>query len=137
MKYTMDLPIIHQILMDVAGAGEALGASVKETNDAAVHIAGSFGDIDKVRSAFDAFRAARSDVGDRISSVLFRKASGIATAAEAFKAGDSTMETSAGDAMTMLGNTSPKLQGLPDFMLRVGPGKTEDLFRGFNSRPGF
>lgn len=135
MRYTMNLPGIHQVLVDVAGDGAALQSGSDATAAAAESLSGLFGDAGDVGSGFDAVWSARSDVAPRVSRLLFLKANGVAGATEAFRAGDSTMEQDATAALSMVG--APAQGGGATPGEASGPdGTTPDapLFPGFGSQ---
>ncbi|MCC9204172.1 hypothetical protein [Arthrobacter sp. zg-Y769] len=91
----MDPAGIHATLVDVAADGESLNQAAKDTRASGEKISGAFGTAEVAAAAFNRFWAARDDVGERVASLVFRKAEAVSTAAHAFSQADSDMASTA------------------------------------------
>ncbi|WAP52350.1 hypothetical protein OL239_03450 [Arthrobacter sp. ATA002] len=98
----MDLPEIHAALVDIAADGESLTRAAQAARACGETVAGSFGTATVVAAAFSSFWSGRDDVGERVGSLLFRKAGAVSTAASAFAAADSDMSATASAALVAL-----------------------------------
>lgn len=95
----MDPAGIHATLVNVASDGESLLHAARDTRQFGDTASGSFGTADIVASAFGSFWAGRDDVGERVASLLFRKADAVSTAAHAFVTADDEMASTALDKL--------------------------------------
>lgn len=113
-RYDMHPEGLHATLVDVAADGQSLAQAAEHTKNSGENVSASFGTADVVAAAFNGFWAARDDVGERVSSLLFRKADAVATAASAFVEADSDMASAASEALTQLPATyAPPRAGGP------------------------
>lgn len=93
---------IHATLIDVAADGQSLAAAAKDTRVGGDRVAGLFGSADVVAAAFSTFWSGRDDVGERVASLVFRKADAVSTASQAFTEADATMDSEAAAALSQL-----------------------------------
>lgn len=100
MSYDIDVPSLQAILMAVATEGTSLHDAVNAAKTGGDDTAGQFGTATEVAEAFTSFWTPRADVGQRISSLVFRKAETVAVATQAFLAGDDEMHYNAHSIMT-------------------------------------
>lgn len=100
MAYDIDVPSLQAILMAVAVEGTALHDTANDAADGGDDVGGRFGTATEVSEAFAAFWTPRRDVGQRISSLVFRKAETVAAATQAFLAADDEMQYNARSIMT-------------------------------------
>lgn len=102
LRYEMDPAGIHATLVDVAADGQSLAQAAKDTHRLGDALTGNFGPAEEVAAAFAGFWSGRGDVGERIASVLFRKADAVSTAAQAFAEADTGMAAAASEALSRL-----------------------------------
>ncbi|WP_312179043.1 DUF6507 family protein [Arthrobacter sp.] len=102
MQYEIQPAAIHAVVVDVAADGQALHQAGAAAADTAGELAGSFGSADAVAGAFSSFWAPRQDVAQRISSLVFRKATALTEAAQAFVDADGEMSAAAKSALSTL-----------------------------------
>ena len=93
---------IHATLVDVAADGQSLAQAAKAARNCGDLAAGSFGTATTVAAAFKGFWSGRDDVGERIASLLFRKADAVSAAASAFVEADNEMTSTASAALAKL-----------------------------------
>lgn len=98
----MDPSGIHATLVDVAADGQSLAEAAKATRACGDTVAGSFGTATVAASGFKSFWSGRDDVGERVASLLFRKADAVSTAASAFTEADAGMASAASAALAKL-----------------------------------
>lgn len=91
VEYSIQPGAIHAIVVDVAADGQALQQAGTDTSAIAEELAGSFGTAAAVAGAFEGFWSARREVAPRIASLLFRKTTAVADAAQAFIDADGEM----------------------------------------------
>lgn len=107
VRYDMDPAGIHATLVDVAADGESLLQAAKDTRSSGDRVADKFGSAEVAATGFSSFWGDRDDVGERVASLLFRKADAVSTAAHAFTEADGEMTTAASAALSRLPATSP------------------------------
>ena len=95
VRYSMDPAGIHATLVDVAADGESLLHAATDTRGCGEKVLELFGTADIASAAFARFWTSRDDVGERVASLLFRKADAVSTAAQAFINADSDMASNA------------------------------------------
>lgn len=100
--YSVQPSGIHATLVDVAADGQSLTQAAKDARTCGETVAGSFGTAAAVAAAFQTFWSGRDDVGERVASLLFRKADAVAAAAAAFVEADSDMAAAASSALARL-----------------------------------
>ncbi|MFB9797498.1 DUF6507 family protein [Arthrobacter citreus] len=100
--YSVNPSGIHATLVDVAADGQSLAQAAKAARDCGDAAAGSFGTATAVAAAFKGFWSGREDVGERIASLLFRKADAVSAAASAFVEADHEMTATASAALAKL-----------------------------------
>lgn len=101
-SYSMDPSGIHATLVDIAADGQSLTQAAKAARTCGDKAAGYFGTATVVADAFNRFWSDRDDVGERVASLLFRKADAVSTAASAFSEADGTMAAAASAALAKL-----------------------------------
>lgn len=93
---------IHGTLLDVAADGNAMRQAANDTGTSAAEIAGACGSATDVGTAFNEFWSPRDETAQRVSSLLFRKATAVAEAAQAFITADGEMNATATAALSSL-----------------------------------
>ncbi|MCQ1996482.1 DUF6507 family protein [Arthrobacter sp. zg-Y1171] len=111
MTYEILPDQIHGTLTAIAADGNAMHRAATDAGTSAAEIAGTFGAATEVASAFTAFWSPRDETAQRVSSLLFRKATAVAEAAQAFITADGEMATTATAALSSLpADYAPPLQ---------------------------
>lgn len=93
--YDIDVSALQAVLMAVAVDGTALHQAANEARAGGDEAAGQFGTAEGVAEAFGVFWAPRDDLGQRVASLVFRKADAVAEAAQAFVEADGEMSSTA------------------------------------------
>jgi len=102
LQYEIQPAAIHAVVVDVAADGQALHQAGNATADTADDLAGSFGSADLVAVAFAEFWTPRRSVAQCVSSLVFRKATALTDAAQAFVDADGEMTAAAESALSTL-----------------------------------
>lgn len=102
---------IHGTLLDVASDGKAMFQAADDAGSSAAEITGACGSATEVAAAFSAFWSPRDETAQRVSSLLFRKATAVAEASQAFITADGEMNTAAAAALSSL--PADCIPGLP------------------------
>lgn len=102
MAHQIEPDVIHATLVRVAGDGQALEAAARTARAAGDAVRDAFGTAGEAQSAFAAFWVDRAGTGERISALLFHRATCVAEAAEAFIDSDGVMTADARAAMSAL-----------------------------------
>lgn len=96
---------LHVVLTDVAADGQSMAKASDDAASFGEETAASFGTASDVAEAFAAFWTPRQDVGQRIASLVFHKASVVAEAAQLFEQADGDMSETAVTAVESLDAT--------------------------------
>lgn len=99
MAYQITPGALHAIFIDVAADGESLRSAATDTKTAGETVQDNFGTATSVKAAFDRFWGPRDDVGQRASSLVFRKAASVADTAVALIDADGVMSDEATTAV--------------------------------------
>ena len=102
MTYEILPDQIHGTLLDVSADGNAMRQAADDAASSAAEISGTFGSATDVGTAFNDFWSPRDETAQRVSSLLFRKATAVADAAQAFITADGEMNTTATSALSSL-----------------------------------
>ncbi len=95
VRYSVDPAGIQLTLIDVAADGESLRQAAASTRGSGDKVLAAFGTAVVASEAFSRFWGVRDDVGERIASLVFRKAGAVSDAAHAFVAADGEMASAA------------------------------------------
>jgi hypothetical protein len=106
VRYSVDPAGIQLTLIDVGADGESLRQTAATTRELGDKVAATFGTAAVVSEAFSRFWGVRDDVGERIASLVFRKAGAVSDAAHAFMDADSEMAVTALARMPAAHSTS-------------------------------
>ena len=102
MQYEIQPAAIHAVVVDVAADGQALQQAGTAAAETAGGLAAGFGSAAVVAGAFSSFWTPRQDVAQRISSLVFRKATALTEAAQAYIDADVEMTAAAQSALSTL-----------------------------------
>lgn len=95
MTYDIDVSVLQSVLMTVAVEGAALDRMAGGARAGGDEAARQFGTAVEAAEAFAGFWAPREDLGQRVASLVFRKADAVAEAAQAFVEADGEMGNTA------------------------------------------
>jgi hypothetical protein len=93
---------LHVVLTDVAADGQSMAKACGDAVSFGEETAASFGTASDVAEAFAGFWTPRQDIGQRIASLAFHKASVVAEAAQLFEQADGHMSETAVAAVESL-----------------------------------